>query len=247
MNVLEQARERLDALCAAHGVDRHERLSVRPLKPEEAIGTAEGDFVIQKGKERVIEASFREARGQAFTDAPTAWEGSLAELLVLDLTRTSRRAIFTSGLNAVLRHLSRATGTTHCRDDEPTRCGGEMAGLLRQRFGVRRYGLIGLQPAILKEMVASFSASRLQVVDRNAENIGKDRAGVLVMDGEKDLQRLVDGCDVGLATGSSVVNGTIDDILEKFTAAGKPLVFFGNTISGVAVLASLERICPFGR
>jgi uncharacterized protein (DUF4213/DUF364 family) len=67
------------------------------------------------------------------------------------------------------------------------------------------------------------------------------------MDGEKDLAELVEWCEVGLATGSSVVNGTINEILERFEAAGKPVVFFGNTISGVAALLNLERICPFAR
>jgi hypothetical protein len=50
---------------------------------------------------------------------------------------------------------------------------------------------------------------------------------------------------VGLATGSSVVNGSINDLLARFLAVGKPLLFFGNTISGVAALLGLDRICPF--
>jgi hypothetical protein len=57
----------------------------------------------------------------------------------------------------------------------------------------------------------------------------------------------VDWCGVGLATGSSLVNGTIDDIYDRFGGAGKPLVFFGNTISGAAALLGLDRLCPFGR
>jgi uncharacterized protein (DUF4213/DUF364 family) len=85
------------------------------------------------------------------------------------------------------------------------------------------------------------------VVDLNPENIGETRSGVVVWDGEEDLSRLVAECDVGLATGSSVVNGTLDEILEHFQQAEKPLILFGNTISGVAALLGLERLCPFGR
>jgi hypothetical protein len=88
---------------------------------------------------------------------------------------------------------------------------------------------------------------RIRVADLNPDNIGKILEEVLVRDGEKDLDELIEWCEVGLATGSSIVNGTINVILEKFAAAGKPVAFFGNTISGVTALTGLERICPFRR
>ena len=56
---------------------------------------------------------------------------------------------------------------------------------------------------------------------------------------------LVEWSEVGLATGSSIVNGTIE-IIRRFTDDNKPLVFFGNTISGTAALLDLDRLCPFG-
>ena len=59
-------------------------------------------------------------------------------------------------------------------------------------------------------------------------------------------QRLIDWCDVGLATGSTLVNGSLDNLLARFEAASKPLAFFGNTIAGTAALNNLQRVCPFG-
>ncbi len=248
MDILAQAREKLEAICSRNNVDRNEKVTVRALTPDEAIGAkADENFVIKKGKERVIEASFREARGQAFTDAPGNWEGTLGELLTLDLRETGYRAVFTAGLNAVLRSVGLASGTVHCKDDEPTKCGAEMPENIHKLFGTRRYGMIGLQPAILKEMVDAYGKVGMRVADLNPDNIGQVREDLLVMDGEKELRDLVEWCDVGLATGSSVVNGTINDILERFEAAGKPVVFFGNTISGVAALLNLTRICPFAK
>ena len=146
MDILEKAREELKRTnIAERGLDLGERITVRALTPDEAIGSADDTFVIKKGKERVIEACYREMSGQAFTDAPGNWEGTLGELLELDLGRNGRRALFTAGLNAVMRHLDLASGVIHCKDDEPAKCGAEMPELLRQRFGARRYGLIGLQ------------------------------------------------------------------------------------------------------
>jgi hypothetical protein len=108
-------------------------------------------------------------------------------------------------------------------------------------------GLVGLQPAILKALVSRFGPDAVRVVDLNPDNIGEMRSGVFVWNGEKDLPRLVAECAVGLATGSSVVNCTLDGILNRFRQAEKPLILFGNTISGVAALLGMERLCPFGR
>ncbi len=248
MDILEQARQTFALVCGDHGLNPDTDVKVRPLSPDEAIGSAANrDFIIRKGKEVVIEASFLEARGQAFTDSPSEWRGNLAALVGLDLGQAGKRAVFTAGLNAVLRHLELATGTVHCLNEEPSQCGPNMVEHLHLRFGVRRYALIGLQPAILKEMVDGFGKVRIRVADLNPDNIGEIREEIPVLDGEKDLDELIEWCEIGLATGSSIVNGTINGLIDKFAAAGKPLAFFGNTISGVAALTGLERICPFGR
>jgi hypothetical protein len=248
MDILEQARQIFALVCGDHGLNPDADVRVRSLSPDESIGSgADWDFIIRKGKEIVIEASFLAARGQAFTDTPSEWRGNLAALVGLDLGQTRYRAVFAAGLNAVLRHLELAAGTVHCLDEEPSKCGREMADRLHQRFGVRRFALIGLQPAILKEMVDGFGKGRIRVADLNSDNIGTIRDEVQVLDGKKDLDELIEWCEVGVATGSSLVNGTINSLMKKFDTAGKPLVFFGNTISGVAALTGLERICPFGR
>ncbi|APG26397.1 hypothetical protein A7E78_00040 [Syntrophotalea acetylenivorans] len=247
MDVLQQAQQQLAVLCAEAHINPALPVMVRCLTPDQAIGVeASEEFVIKKGQEKVIEAEFDGAAGQAFTDHPGNWQGSLDELLQLDLTSTSQRAIFTAGLNAVMRRLGRAVGTIHCKGEEPTQCGEKLTLELNDRFGVRRYGLIGLQPAIMQGMTNSFGTSLVRVVDLNADNIGQKKSGVRVWDGQKDLDKLIEWCEVGVATGSTIVNGSINDLRERFAKAGKPLVFFGNTISGVAALQKLERVCPFG-
>ncbi len=247
MDILENARTALKRIVAEQGLALSEQISVRVLTPDEAIGTADETFVIKKGKERVIEARFRENAGQAFTDTPGNWDGTLGELLELNLGKMRQRALFTASLNAMSGHLDLASGVIHCKDDEPSKCGTETPELLRRRFGACRYGLIGLQPAILKGLTETFGVNSVKVLDLNPDNIGSSKEGIIIMDGGKDLPELVEWCDVGLATGSSVVNGTINEILARFRDTGKPVVFFGNTISGVAALLGLERICPFGR
>jgi len=248
MPLLEEARARFVRLCNGHGIDRGRTITIAPLTPDQAIGKKADDaFVIKKGRERVVEAVFGEARGQAFTDQPRTWSGTLHDLLALNLRATRDRAAFVAGMNAVLRSLGAASCTVHCRDDEPARCGAEMACLFLQRYGRVRVGMIGLQPAILAALAGQLAPENVRVLDLNADNIGSTKNAVPVWDGATDLPRLVDWCDVGLATGSSIVNGTIDDIARRFERAGKPVALFGNTISGAAALLGLDRICPFAR
>ena len=248
MDTLQAVREKLVRLCDEQGVNLSERVTVQPMSPDDAIGiNVSGQFPIKRGKERVIEADFDGAKGQAFTDEPAGWAGTLSEMFAMELDCSERRAIFTAGLNAVLRSVGAAEGTMHCRNEDPNRCGPHVAEEMEKRFGSQCFGMIGVQPAILSAMAERFGTDNVKVVDLNPDNIGTLKSGVLVWDGRRTLARLAFACDVGLATGSSLVNGTIDEIRELFGDQGKPLVFYGNTISGAAALLGLDRICPFGR
>ena len=248
MSTIEEARAKLMAVCRTRGVDGGSRIAVRPLSPDEAIGKeACEEFAIKKGKERVIEADFGDHRGQAFTDTPTQFEGTLEDVFALGLHETPNRAVLVASMNAVLASLDMAQGTVHCRNEDPTRCGAEIAEAIESQYGKTRIGLIGLQPAILKALIECFGADNVCVLDLNPDNIGTTKCGITVWDGAADLPKLVKQYQVGLATGSSIVNGTIDEIRRFFDDAGKPLVFFGSTLSGTAALEGLDRLCPFGR
>lgn len=248
VGLLERCRDRFAALCSARGVSLDRHVEVRPLMPVEAIGeTAGQEFPIAKGKETVLEALFCQARGQAFTDRPSRYEGSLADILRLDLDRVEQRAIFVAVLNAVARYLGIAQGTVHCRNEAPSRCGGEVAGYVASLYGAVRVGLVGLQPALLEGLVQAFGPDRVRVLDLNPDNIGKERSGVPIWDGETDLEMLVSFSQVGLVTGSSIVSNTADRIAALYARAGKPILYYGNTISGAAALCDLPRFCPFGQ
>jgi hypothetical protein len=47
-----------------------------------------------------------------------------------------------------------------------------------------------------------------------------------------------------LITGSTLVNGTIDGLMESALRHQKRAVFYGTTIAGAAYLLGLERLCP---
>lgn len=187
MSILEKAKKKFICACSKRSVDIERAINVLPLSSHDAIGNAEGDFAIKKGKEYVIEATFDNARGQAFTGKPREWDGTLEDILSLDLSDVGNRGVFVAAMNAVLRRLGLVTGTIHCRDEDPTDCGPRIAGQLEARFGSKRFGVVGLQPAILEGLTKHFSPEAVRVVDLNPNNIGGSKSGVEVWDGQTDL------------------------------------------------------------
>jgi hypothetical protein len=48
-------------------------------------------------------------------------------------------------------------------------------------------------------------------------------------------------------TGTTLVNGTFDDIWRLIGARGKAYLVYGMTAAGVCRLLGVDRICPCGR
>ncbi len=211
-------------------------VSARPLSPEEAIGKPDRtDYPLQKGKEVMIEAVFRDARAQAFTDMPGTFQGSLRDLIGLDLRNNFERAVFIAGFNAVMRHFGRVEHTVHCKDGAPKTCAEQLPAFVEGHFGSPRIAFIGYQPAMIEKLSQSFS---LRVVDLDKDNIGTLRFGIPIEGPEKTGEALSWG-DIILATGSTCVNDTIVSFLGD-----KPVVFYGVTVAGLATLRGYRRFCP---
>ena len=81
------------------------RLKSRGLSPEEAIGnTVRKDYPILAGKEIMLQAQFGSSLGQAFTDAPSDFCGTLEQVLALEPENDPHgRGLLVAALNAVMR------------------------------------------------------------------------------------------------------------------------------------------------
>ncbi len=227
-----------------HLLDDGVEIRTRALKPEEAIGdTKRKDFPLLKGKEVLMEATFREKKGQAFTDAASDYTGTIGEILDLDLESNRNKALFIAVLNAALRHLHPDLKTIHCKNEDPEECAGEMVGFLG-RQEISSVGLIGLQPAILEALVNHVGPGQVTCTDRDSENRGKEKYGTTILWGdEAGLETVFQQSDLVLATGSSSANGSIQEILDAARDHGKPLYFYGTTIAGAARLLDLGHLC----
>jgi len=234
----KELTRRFRELIEEHGL-LHEKVEIRGrvLKPGEAIGyPGRGDFPLLKGKEKLMEAEFRGAKGQAFTDMPENFAGTLNDIVNRSLESNYDRAVLVSTINAVCNYLGISRNHVHCKDDAPEECAGDLAAVIEVEFGSPRIAFIGYQPSMVERLAGSFP---LRVVDLAEDNIGTVKYGVTIEDGRKDIDDLLDWCDMILATGSTVVNGTITRFLT-----GKPVIFYGTTIAGPAALMGLRRFCP---
>ena len=247
--VLERARGFfVEIVENAQLAERAVSVRVFPLTAEEAIGRPwRRDFPIVIGKERVIEARFLGAKGQAFTDSPQEFDGTLAKVLELELTTNQHRAVLIAALNAVLRHLGMVEATVHCKDEDPEHCALEIAETVSARFGTVSVGLIGLNPAIAERLVDRFGADRVRITDLDPDNVGRERFGVPIWDGYDRTEDLIEAVDVVVFTGTTLVNATFDAIWDLIQTRGKRYLVYGMTAAGVCRLMGIEHLCPRGR
>lgn len=236
--IIDLAREKLKALTDERGMDNELiTINCRALSPEEAIGNPlHDDYPIQLGKERLIEAEFMGKKGQAFSDSYFHYTGSVKEILSFRLDTNARRAIFISSLNAIMAEIGKMPEALHCKNDDLMRCGETFAGYLDKFAGAaQNVLLVGLQPRLLEILT---TRKQVRVCDLNPDNIGTKKCGVTI-DGPERFAENARWADAVFATGSTVVNGTIDTIVK----ARQDTVFYGVTIAGIARLAGLRQFC----
>jgi hypothetical protein len=137
----------------------------------------------------------------------------------------------------VLRHLGKIDRTIHCRNKEPKQCADELADYIRRRYGDIRITQVGFQPRMVETLSETFD---YRILDLDPANIGtlKGKARVEGPDASADA---VQWADLLLVTGTTIVNNTVGDFL-----VGKPVLFYGTTIAGAALLMKWDRFCAKG-
>lgn len=215
----------------------NEVITTTKLKPNEAIGKPDRkDYPILKGKEVLLNAEFKGFIGQAYTDSPKNFKGSLKEVLELDLKIERNMPIFIATLNSVMRSLELCDRTIHCKDKEPRECAIKFSKFLKKNYNKKKIALIGLQPGILSEISKDFN---VRVLDLDKDNIGSEKCGAIIEHGIKDYESVISWADIVLATGSTVCNETITSFLN----INKPVYFYGTSIAGIAKIMNLDRLC----
>ena len=239
MDLYQELKEKFKTIVEKENITKDEiAVNIKSLRPDESIGNpTRRDFPLLTGKEQMVEANYKGAKGQAFTLSRSHFQGTLEEVLTLDLSNDYNKAIFISTLNAVLKYLGLIDHTVHCKNEEPEECASHMAQYMEEHFKGKNIVLIGYQPAIL-EALTKVDLS-LRILDLNPDNIDDTRYGVKVEDGKSVFNEVATWADIYLVTGSTLANGTITD----FLSLPQEVIFYGNTIAGAAYLLNLPRLC----
>lgn len=240
-DLYRRLRQELKALVETHHLNESPiLLKSRGLSPEEAIGhTARKDYPILAGREIMLQAQFGESMGQAFTDAPSDFCGTLEEILALDPENdVHSRGLLVATLNAVMRHTCLIDHTVHCRNDDLERCAEAHAAHIRENYGSPRITLVGFQPALTARLSQEFP---LRVLDMNPQFVGSIKSGIRIEHGGQSYRNAVlEWADLVLCTGSTLCNGTF----VNFADIGKPVIFFGISGAAAAHIFGLRRFCP---
>jgi len=248
-SILKNSKIKLKEIIRKNGLyDVSVSVLVKTLTPEEAIGKpGRRDFPIIIGKERVIEAKVLTARAHAFTDSPGEFVGRLSEILDLPLSSNKERAIYIAAMNAVLKYLNVAEKTVHCKDEDPEQCAKEIASHILKRWGKVKVGLIGLNPAIAEMLTKTFGKENVTITDLDKQNINSLKFGVKIRDGNEMTEELIKQSGVIIVTGTTLVNGTFDYLINCIWNYKKEYLIYGVTGAGICELMGLNRICPYGR
>jgi uncharacterized protein (DUF4213/DUF364 family) len=238
MNLLEQMKTELERLAAEKGwLNETMQVACNALSAEEAIGTpAEQDYPIQKGKETMLQVSFGDFHGQAFSrEVFRNRTATLQEVLALPLDSDGNRAILIAAANAMFCAAGRIDRTIHCKNQEPAEC----AKHLGEITSAEKVALFGLQPRFLEKLN---ELGEVRCVDIDPDLIGTLVGGVLVEPPENTTE-IIEWADRLLVTGSATVN----DTFSRFLDPGKPLHVFGTTGAGAAHVLGLQRYCRMAK
>ncbi len=214
-------------------------VSARALTPHEAIGVPErDDYPILVGKEVMIEATFQGSKGQAFTDQTGSFKGSVQHVFDMDLKDNFERAIFVAVSNAIFKEVDAVSKTVHCKNEEPKKCATELVETVRRKYGNPKIAFVGYQPGMLNALSKHF---KMRVVDLDPDNIGKNFGDAIIENVENTVD-VLHWADVILATGSTVVNETMQNFITQ-----KPVLFYGITGASALNMMGLEQYCAYGK
>ena len=188
--------------------------------------------------EHKVQAVFRGTKGQAFTETPREFTGTLREIVERPFDGKCIDSVLIASINAVMGHFGLCRGLCHCGRDMHEACGIRYKGYVANIHKTVNVVIVGYQ-AFLMRSIGSLDG-HLWTMDRNYDNITKYRNGsVITNSGRENRDSAKKWADLIIITGSSLCNGTIVQWLD----AGDKLLFYGVTIAGVAKLLDLKRLC----
>lgn len=181
-----------------------------------------------------VTAQFKESYGEAYTETPEDFEGTLAEVLSIAPSDSGIDARLVAAVNAVMNHFGRCAGTFPTTFDERRLYTDALYNYVSENYGKSNIILVGYDGYIVKKFVSE--EVDFWTMDRDPDNISQDRfKHVIVNSALYNREACFAWGKLFIVTGSTLTNGTIVQYLDK----GVDILFYGITIGGTARLLDL--------
>ena len=215
----------LDEIVEIHGSRQPEKT----LMPE-------GDVPSQVNRpEYCTYAKFKGVKGEAYSETPADFYGTLGELLEYPLAGKGIDARVLAAINAVMKHLGLLENATWSDEPEARRqYANQIYDEVTEKYGKSNIILVGYDGYILQRFMEE--PLDFWTMDRNPDNVTKDRFDhVIVNSGKPNRDACIEWGKILIVTGSTLCNGTIIPYLE----CGKDVKFYGITFAGASKLLDL--------
>ena len=190
---------------------------------------------IDKPEYRVI-ADYEGAKGEAYTETPFEFEGTLREAVEIKPTEAGIDARVIAAINAALCSWDFLPGTFPDDPEIHHKYAADLYNYVTRNMGYRsNVVLIGYDGYIVKKFVEG--GMDFWTLDRNPSNISQNRFEHVVVNGAKlNREACYEWGQLFLLTGSTMTNGTVTHFLDREIKT----LFYGITAAGPARLLGLH-------
>ena len=184
-------------------------------------------------------AVIRGTCGQAYTETPESFQGTLKEALEIPPTEKGISAVTISALNAAMNILGLAPGTFPEEEQSRIDYADALCRYVAEKHGKSNIILVGYDGYLVKRFVEE--GFDFWTMDRDPANITQNRFHhVVVNNAKRNRESSFVWGKYFVVTGSTLCNGTILHYLDS----GKELLFYGITCAGAATLLNLPWFAP---
>ena len=242
MTVAELYQQILSAFYGLEGADAllQETVSVTAAaEPERTLRPEYEPFSGIARPEYCVTATLSGAKGEAYTENPEDFSGTLQQALEIPPTEKGISAVTIAALNAAVNYLHLAPGTFPEGEEARLQYADALCRFVLEHHGRENIVLVGYDGYLVKRFMDE--GLIFWTMDKDPDNITQDRFHhVVVNNAKKNRESSFVWGKFFIVTGSSLCNGTIRHYLES----GKELLFYGITCAGAATLLKLPWFSP---
>ena len=192
--------------------------------------------------EYCVTAELCGVKGEAYTETPEAFQGTLEEALSIAPSENGISAVTVAALNAAMNKLGLCPGTFPEEEQAHIAYADAVCRHITENYGRGNLVLVGYDGYFVKRFMEE--GLDFWTMDRDPDHIAQDRFDhVVVNSAKRNRESSFAWGKLFLITGSTLCNGTIVQYLDS----GKELLFYGITCAGAATLLSLPWFSPENR